>query len=213
MSICALKQITPLLLFVLFLTACGLRGGFATAEEAGLNAALKIERETPWQHISADVHGTRQTPWGTLVLYSRENPNAVPPLFPLQMGFVMTKQQGDSWQRSGALWQTDVVPLPNSFVEYRMLTLPLVNQQNTIVVGQVSAPEVTSIEATFDTGQIVQDQVTDSMFALVAQNAVAACRVRVLDAQGAMLQEINPVREQPAVTEEEQTQRQAACKQ
>ena len=200
-----------LLTLLTLLPACGLRRGAATAEEAGLRAALEVERQTPWQHIAAEVHGTRQTPWGTLVLYTRDNPDAAPPMFPLQMGFVMTAQHENTWKRNGALWQTDVVPRPDRLVEYRMLPIPLVNAQNTIVIGQAFAPEVARIEATFDTGQTLHDELTGNMFALIAPNAVAACTVRVLDAQGTVLQEIDPIREQPAFTEQEQQQQQAAC--
>ena len=125
---------------------------------------------------------------------------------------MLTEHRGNTWQRSGALRQTDVVPKPDDLIDYRADSIPLVRARHALVFGRVRARHVATVEATFGNGQTFRDAVTGEMFAVIAPDATAVCVVRVLDARGGLLQEFDPIGEQPAFTSEEQARRLAECR-
>ncbi len=60
-----------------------------------------------------------------------------------------------------------------------------------LLLGRAISPEVTHVEATFDTGQTLRDAVTDGMFGMLVR-ARATCDVRALDSRGRVVWRVGP---------------------
>ena len=189
------RQLVQLLLFVILLSACSLplTGGVprvhgATPEDVAHRHVPNLARPAP-AHVQ--IHGTRETPHGVVVLYTAAMPQQDGPPNPPNMGYVLTKEQGGTWQVTESTYGASHAA-PGQLVAYRTGPFGGSARNAWIVYGRVFDPNVAAVEVAFDTGQVLRDRVTGDMFSLSATNATTACEVRALDAQGVVLQQSNP---------------------
>jgi hypothetical protein len=90
--------------------------------------------------------------------------------------------------RPPLLVDLSTVPIPYAAVTWRF---GVKRTDYLLTYGHALSSEVAVVEATFTTGQTLRDALTEGMFAIIA-DAARVCAVRVLDAEGRMLQEIGP---------------------
>ncbi len=184
-----------MLLIALLVSACSLplplgvpRVQGATPEEVTQRYVPHLGRPAP-AHVQ--IHGTRTVPQGVVVLYTADMPAQDGPPNPPNMGYVFTTQRRGSWQATRSTYGSSFVA-PGQLLDYRSGAFAGGANTAVIVYGRVLSPEVTAVEATFDTGQVVRDQVTGAMFSLIAPDATAACELRALDTHGNVVEQFAP---------------------
>ena len=103
------------------------------------------------------------------------------------------------------------IPVPQSTITYRYGTRP----GYVMTMGKLLSPEVARFDVRYDTGQVVQQRTIvskdgkTSAFALFAQ-AKAVCEVRLIDSNGAVLQQIDQ-RNDPMLAMEVRQNAPGAC--
>lgn len=197
-----MRKVVIVLLITASLTACSLplsrgvpRVSGATPEEVVQRHVPNLGRPAPG---NVRVHGTRVLPQGTLVLYTADAANQGGPSTPLNMGYALTKQHGATWQVEESTYGGGIAE-GGQLIEYHSAPLGSGGRPTDwIVYGRVLDPTVVIVEASFDTGQVVHDSVTGAMFGLVAPAATTVCDVRLLNAQGQVLQRLDPTQARAA---------------
>jgi hypothetical protein len=96
---------------------------------------------------------------------------------------------GGGWEMSGG-GTGDSAPgqWGEQWLSYRLGSTNRPTGREAFFYGQTLAPQVAAVEATFSNGQTLRDHSTDGVFALRSEGANAPCRVRVLNANGELLQ-------------------------
>jgi hypothetical protein len=113
------------------------------------------------------------------------------------MGYVLKEQHGTRWQATESTYGASVTE-SGQLAEYQSAAFGGSGSHAWIVYGRVLNPAIVAVEATFETGQVVRDAVTDEMFGVVAAAATTVCDVRLLDAQGNVLQQLDPAQSRTA---------------
>jgi hypothetical protein len=202
-----LIKLSSFILFVVLLSSCTFpfsrgvpRVEGATPEEVTQRHVPNLGQPTP-SHV--EIHGTRDTLHGVLVLYTAQRPRQAGPPTPPNMGYVLTTQQGDTWQVAESAYGGSL-PLRGQAIDYRSGAFAGGRSNTWIVYGQVLDPDVAAVEATFDTGQVMRDTVSGEMFGLIGANVATVCEVRALDAQGNVLQQFDPAQSPAAPPDAQQ---------
>jgi len=81
----------------------------------------------------------------------------------------------------------------DQWVDYGVSLIDNVPPRGFLVYGRTLAAEVAAVEVTFTNRQVLHDQVTDGVFAVVATGAnISLCHIRVFDSNGNELQRTIP---------------------
>ncbi|MDJ0734268.1 MAG: hypothetical protein QNJ47_09365 [Nostocaceae cyanobacterium] len=83
-------------------------------------------------------------------------------------------------------------PSPKQLVDYSSGSGGSGNYQRAVVSGRILNPEVTAVIAIFNNGRIIRDSGADGIFAMVSSGASEVCELRVLGANGKVLQKYKP---------------------
>lgn len=159
----------------------------ATPEDVAQQHVPQLGRPAP---TNVRVHGTRNAARDTCAIHggnTKPRRGAQPP----NMGYVLTEQHGTRWQATESTYGASVAEA-GQLAEYRSGTFGGSGSHAWIVYGRVLNPAIVAVETTFDTGQVVRDAVTGEMFGVVAAAATTVCDVRLLDAQGRVVQQLDP---------------------
>jgi hypothetical protein len=147
------------------------------------------------------LFGQRELPPGFEVLETRPIPNVADivlvryrflppaegqPSTAPAIGIQLVARQETSWdsQSGSALSRTGS---PEQVIEYLHIAHHAGGGTYATVFGHVLTPDVAVVEATFDNGQTLRDQVKHDSFVLVAPHAKAARELRTLDKSGRVL--------------------------
>lgn len=180
-----LARLTALMVLALAALGCLPPTGAATPQEAARRSVLAAEPEAA---PTFEVAGQRAFEDEVIVLYRFIRParNDIPTM--TVFGHTVVGQGALGWRaRSGATSGREGVPDAARLIDFSFNTSGNAGVPTTIVYGQVLAPEVAAVEATFDTGETVRDAVADEIFALAGRGAQAVCEVRALAADGRVL--------------------------
>jgi hypothetical protein len=108
-----------------------------------------------------------------------------------------------SVEHEGRVWQASLHTLVASYLPEELPPTGLVAYSShsstaaedkyaylnyTSIFGRALSSEVVAVEATFSTGQTLRDQVTDGVFGIVLPRAAKICEVRIMGANGQVLQ-------------------------
>lgn len=175
-----------IVVFSILLAACSLpmrgltpsRG--ATPEEAALQRIPQLVRPAPTQ---IHIRGNRQVQNEVMVLYTagpQESPD---------IGVILLEQQNDSWNAVGSTYGS-IVSDPGATIDYK--SDPFIGRNRAwMVYGRSLIPNITTVEVTFNNGEILRDEITNRMFGIVALGATTACEIRVLDNGNKILQRVD----------------------
>jgi hypothetical protein len=160
------------------------------------------------------IAGTRQTPAGVVVLYGEELPHSDGSH---NLGYAFVERRSWRWDvRSGR--SGNMTPDAASRAIYLVGELNAGERPDdpapTIVFGQVLDPTMVAVAVEPAAGEIVEDVVTNGMFAVVFPPLIAPCTIRFLDTSGGLVQEADIAISPPAGLPSEWLQRiQDQCQQ
>jgi hypothetical protein len=144
------------------------------------------------QRDTLTVEARHDTPPGRLILYRVTCPAEAGADSTTLSGFYLLPTPSG---HQHTVIAEDIAPERESVAAIQELTSRNVLQQNgqfiTYVFGQVNDPAVQTVEATLDTGEVVQAMLSEHTFMLLVAGQRAACGLRALDAQGAVLAQIS----------------------
>ncbi len=147
-----------------------------------------------WSREQRDIHtveAEHDMSLGRLILYRVTCPSEASADSMALSGFYLLPTPSG---RQYTVIAADIVPVLDSAAAIQELTSRNVLQENgqfiTYVFGQVNDPDVQTIEATLNTGEVVQATLSDHIFILLVEGQRAACDLRALDAQGTVLAQI-----------------------
>lgn len=148
---------------------------------------------------SVQVISTHQWSKGVVVLYSALCPASGKRQNSLQrvFGHKVVKQDGMKWQVSGSdSYGTEALPKPSEKQPSEKLVNYGISRSTkqggdryAILYGQVISPKVSAVEVTFDNGQILRDESSNGVFALVSPGATGVCELRVFGTDNQILQQ------------------------
>ncbi len=189
-----LRNFLVLLLLVLLVTSCDRPGTGLTAEEAVRRTFPSVAEGGPRYQIA----GTRQAPAGVVVLYGEESPDSDGSH---NLGYAFVERRSWRWDvRSGR--SGNMTPDAASRAIYLVGELNAGERPDdpapTIVFGQVLDPVMVAVAVKPAAGEIVEDVVTNGMFAVVFPPLIAPCMIRFLDSSGGLVQEADLVISPPA---------------
>ncbi len=143
--------------------------------------------------------GTRA--WGrvTVVLYTelRLAEELGPPTGglrpPMQLlGYSLVEQTPLGTWRALESGTSEVSPLPSEdLVDFRSGHSRSNAMEFSIVYGRALSSDVMTVEATFDTGQVVRDAASDGLFVLIVPVDAAPCELRALNADSQVMRRID----------------------
>jgi hypothetical protein len=132
--------------------------------------------------IAFEVLERRETPQGTLLLVEAAC-FSVYQIIPIY-GYLFGQQIGPGQLEGGGAWGQGLNFSIENLVEYSMGESRGNGVRTTVVYGRTLVAQVALVEATFEGGQVVQDDATDGRFALLDHQGRELLGLRVLDAQG-----------------------------
>lgn len=138
------------------------------------------------QNVKAEdfqVLSTYKWSKGVVVLYSALCPNnRQPAALERVFGHKVMERNGKRWQVSGSdSFGEESQPSPSErLVNYDISKSSSSGDRYTILYGQILAPKVAAVEATFDNGKVVRDEGMNGVFALISPGATGVCELRVL---------------------------------
>jgi len=140
------------------------------------------------QRDSLTVAAEQETPLGQLVLYRVTCPGEAATEGMNLSGFYLLHTPPG---RQSSVIAADVTPELTSTTAIQTLTSRHFRREGgqfiTYVLGQVNDPDVQSVEATLDTGEVVSATLSEHTFVLLVEGQRAACNLRALDAAGTIL--------------------------
>lgn len=143
---------------------------------------------------SVQVISTHRWSKGVVVLYSALCPASGKRQNSLQrvFGHKVVKQDGMKWQVSGSdSYGTEAPPKASEkLVNFGISrSVKPGGDRYAILYGQVISKKVEAVEVTFDNGQILRDESSNGVFALVSPSATGVCELRVIGADNQILQQ------------------------
>ncbi len=136
------------------------------------------------------VLGTYRWAKGVVVLYSALCSNTMQDTKQRVLGHQVVKREGMNWQVSSSDSYRVSNPKQSAekLIEYGISQAQEKNgDRYTILYGQFLTPKVSTVEATFDNGQVLQAEGKGKAFALIAPGATSVCELRVLGADHQLL--------------------------
>ncbi|MBD2021860.1 hypothetical protein H6F43_16895 [Leptolyngbya sp. FACHB-36] len=141
---------------------------------------------------SYQVLSTQKWSRGVVVLYSALCPTGNQMPARRVFGHKVVERNGMNWQVSGS---DSFRTKPTSAKSERLIDYSI--SQSTaqsrdryaILYGQIIATKVVAVEATFDNGQILRDEGSNGVFALVSPGATGVCEVRIFGNDNQILQQ------------------------
>lgn len=180
-----------IVLLLLVSTACETLIGPLTPAEAYRQFHV---RDAPESAATFQVVATRQWERGAVVLYTYVRP-AQGQTPPLQIfGYDLVEDRGGgSWRITGGGGEgRPGRPPAEELISFALgRDISTERGSNSIVYGRTLVPQVTSVEATFDNGQVLRDGTGDGFFVLITPVRATPCELRALDAQGEVLRRID----------------------
>ncbi len=172
------KFLVALILLGFLLGGCalGVNGGMGrTPEEAA-------ERASPRPNGVQRIYLVKPAPKGALVIY-RDIGAAAQAADQTQVGFSFVTPETLRWtvHESGGMGIISDEPLALS------TDSPHSPTGHTIILGLARDPNVATVAVTFGTGQRLTDQVTNGLFAMVAEPKTPPCWLELMDGQGVRL--------------------------
>jgi hypothetical protein len=110
------------------------------------------------------------------------------------LGHQVVKRDGMNWQVSSSDSYSISNPKQASerLIEYGISQAKETNgDRYTILYGQFLTPKVSTIEATFDNGQVLRDDGKSKAFALISGGAASVCELRILGPDNQLLRREN----------------------
>jgi hypothetical protein len=149
----------------------------------------------PQNTVAEDFHVLNTRKWSArkIVVYrvNCRSENVIPVKNRNFLGHQVVVRKGLGWQASGSGDRLEVLPQPPGELVHYGIGL---NQKNvggdrhTVIYGEVLKPKVAAVEATFDNGRTLRDEGKDGILAMVLPEAVEVREIRVLGADGQILQ-------------------------
>jgi hypothetical protein len=140
------------------------------------------------------ILGTRQWSKRLIVVYKVNCRNEffdLSPSYGNLLGHQVVVRKGIGWQAVGGGDRIELLPqLPvGEIVQYGTTRKHRERDERpTVVYGEILTPKVAAVEATFDNGKTLRDEGRDGMFAMALPEAVGVREVKVLNADGQLLQ-------------------------
>lgn len=165
---------------LLLLTA----GGAASLLEAAPDTAL-------YEPVSCPIDGQKaqsyqvlsKQKWsrGVVVLYSAVCPGSSQAPARQMFGHQLVERNGMNWQVSGSdsFRTRSTTAKSERLIDYRISRASKPGDRYTVLYGQILSKKVAVVEATFDNGQILREQASNGVFALVAPGATGVCELRL----------------------------------
>lgn len=153
---------------------------------------------------------TQRWATGVVAIYSANCPYPQKHTNQQVFGYKVIRRAGMNWfvSSSDAYAVPPKSASPKRFVQFWVSRSTSANgDRYTILSGQVFSPKVTAIEASFDNGQVLRNNASNGVFALVAPDAMEICEVRVIGLDNQILQ----VEERLLNNQFARTQRNRAC--
>ena len=166
----------------LLLTMLGIAGCSSPLGTLRLDEAVRQQVDDGAANVhDFAVQRTRMWEDKTIVLYSSAT-NPTGRLEIPEFGYALVQRQGIGWtvDRRVSFGGTPVPPLVAYSTDQLDTTL--------LIFGKVTGEAVAAVEVTFDTGEVVRDEADDNVFALFSKHSTQLRELRVLGANGQVLQ-------------------------
>lgn len=187
-----MKQLTSFLLIVIMFTlsGCGQNGTPEAVAQRYIVDNAPRTNNAPAQLEDVQIHRTQSGKNGVLALYTAQDASSAPSE---QVGYIMLEKSLLNWQpkETGAIVRPASVA-STGLVEYEVGGGRVRNADYALVFGRVLDPQVVAVEATFDNNQVLRDERTDDVFAILADGANAVCEVRLLASDDTVLERSVP---------------------
>lgn len=137
------------------------------------------------QHLR--IRGERAWSEGAIVLYNTSSPNENGTRLDETLNYTLVEKQSCGWQPTHYTHGFGAVLEPSPFIASTDVQTNLY----TIVFGWTLSSQVKAVEVVFSSGETHRDTVTDGVFAVLAAQGSAACELRALSIDNAMLERID----------------------
>lgn len=178
------------------LLLCGASGYSLNRFVLSAEAAVRRELSNicPQETVTEDfqILGTRKWSKRLIVVYQVNCRNDhTSPYNGNLLGHQVVVRKGISWQAVSGGDRIGLLPQlpPSEIVQYGTTRKHRERgDRPTVVYGKILTPNVAAVEATFDNGKTLRDEGKDGMFAMALPEAVEVREVKVLSADGQVLQ-------------------------